>query len=186
MRVIAGEKRGFKLKAPKGRDTRPTEDRVKESLFNILGHIGENSLVLDLFAGSGSIGIEFLSRGAEKAYFIDSSAICIQTIRENLNHTGFLEKSQLIRGDSRKTIRFLARQGLKFDYIYIDPPYDEDLIMKSMEEIIARDILNDDGILILEHEKDLLLPGTAFGVKKTDERNYGSKVITFYTYKEEE
>ncbi len=94
MRVISGDKKGFKLKAPKGMDTRPTEDRIKESLFNILGPINENSIVLDLFSGSGSIGIEFLSRGGAKfVYFIDNSNLSISTIKENIAHTDFEKKN---------------------------------------------------------------------------------------------
>ncbi|NMB07782.1 MAG: 16S rRNA (guanine(966)-N(2))-methyltransferase RsmD [Tissierellia bacterium] len=185
MRVISGDKKGFKLKAPKGKDTRPTEDRVKESLFNILGDIDNNSMVLDLFAGSGSIGIEFLSRGAKMAYFIDNSSLSIKTIKENLIHTNFLKKSKIIKGDSIKSIKFLGREDIKFDYIYIDPPYGGNLIEKSMKSILKANILNNNAILILEHKKALDLPNILYGLEKTDIRNYGNKVLTFYTYNKE-
>lgn len=185
LRVISGDKKGFKLKAPKGKDTRPTEDRVKESLFNILGDIDNNSMVLDLFAGSGSIGIEFLSRGAKMAYFIDNSSLSIKTIKENLIHTNFLKKSKIIKGDSIKSIKFLGREDIKFDYIYIDPPYGGNLIEKSMKSILKANILNNNAILILEHKKALDLPNILYGLGKTDIRNYGNKVLTFYTYNKE-
>lgn len=184
MRVISGDKKGFKLKAPKGMDTRPTEDRIKESLFNILGPINENSIVLDLFSGSGSIGIEFLSRGAKFVYFIDNSNLSISTIKENIAHTDFEKKSRIIKGDSIKTIKFLDRKNIKFDYIYIDPPYGENLIEKSLEGISKVDILNNYALLILEHDKKKSFPDTIYKFKKTDMRNYGHKVLTFYTYEE--
>src|SRR5699024_2858791 len=139
LRVISGDKKGFKLKAPKGKDTRPTEDRIKESLFNILGPIDENAIVLDLFSGSGSIGIEFLSRGAKSVYFVDSSNLSINIIKENLKHTDLNKRSKIIKGDSVKIVKFLDRKNLKFDYIYIDPPYEGSLIEKSMEAISKTD-----------------------------------------------
>lgn len=185
MRVISGEKKGFKLKAPKGKDTRPTEDRIKESMFNILKNINDNSLVLDLFAGSGSIGIEFLSRGAKKAYFVDKSNFSIAAIKENLNHTGLLGKSKIIKNDSIKAIKLLARKDIKFHYIFVDPPYERDIIKKVIENIWRENILAKDGLIILEHEKKLELPNWIQGLEKVDERNYGSKSLTFYTYNKE-
>jgi 16S rRNA (guanine(966)-N(2))-methyltransferase RsmD len=185
LRVISGDKKGFKLKAPKGKDTRPTEDRVKESLFNILGDIDENSIVLDLFSGSGSIGIEFLSRGAKFTYFIDNSNLSINAIRENLIHTNFMGKSKIIKGDSIKIIKALNRENIKFDYIYIDPPYEGNLIEKSLENISKENILNNNAILILEHSKNKAFPSFLYGLEKKDTRNYGDKVLTFYIHKGE-
>ena len=183
--VISGEKKGFNLKAPKGRDTRPTEDRIKESMFNILKIIDENSIVLDLFAGSGSIGIEFLSRGAKKAYFVDKSNISINTIKDNLNHTRLIDKSKIIRTDSFKAIKLFGKKNVKFNYIFIDPPYEENLIIKAIKNIDEENILLENGIIIAEHEKELDLPDTINGLKKIDIRNYGSKSLTFYTYEKE-
>ena len=155
MRVISGEKKGFKLKAPKGKYTRPTEDRIKESLFNILKTIDKNSLVLDLFAGSGSIGIEFLSRGARMAYFVDKSNLSIITIKDNLIHTNLYDKSKIIKNDSFKTIKFLGKEGMKFNYIFIDPPYEKNLIHKAIEYILEENILANGGLIIIEHENNL-------------------------------
>ena len=123
MRVISGLKKGHKLKAPKGLEVRPTEDKIKESLFNILGNIDKDSLVLDLFGGSGSIGIEFLSRGARACYFVDISSNSISYIKDNLSHTGLNELANVIKSDSVKAIKQLSNRNLKFDYIYIDPPF---------------------------------------------------------------
>ena len=181
LRVISGTKRGYKLKGPKGKDTRPTEDRVKESLFNILGFINEESMVLDLFAGSGSIGIEFLSRGAKKAYFMDRSYLSIKTIKENLSYTDFEGSSQVIKIDSIKAIKLLGNENIKFNYIFVDPPYGKDLIMEVLENLWTRDILFEGGVIIIEHEKGLELGDRAYGFKRIDIRNYGDKSLSFYT-----
>lgn len=186
LRVISGEKKGFRLKAPKGMDTRPTEDRVKESLFNILGPIPNDSVILDLFAGSGSIGIEFLSRGAAKAYFVDNSPKSISVIKENLSHTGFLERAKIIKGDAIRTVKFLGRKGIKLDYIYIDPPFNKKLIKKALDEIKKGNISNNNGIIIMEHEKELSLSEEFSNFRKSDARRYGNKALTFYTYIGEE
>ncbi|OLS01722.1 16S rRNA (guanine(966)-N(2))-methyltransferase RsmD [Tissierella creatinophila] len=180
MRVISGISKGHKLKSPKGQNTRPTEDRIKESLFNILGTLKKDSLVLDLFAGSGAIGIEFLSRGANKAYFVDSSYESIKTVKENLEHTKFLEYATIYKKDSIGVISFLKDQGLKFDYIYIDPPFEKhDLLFTVLEHINRYHILHKDGVIMIEHEKQLELDEAIINFEKIDFRNYGSKSITF-------
>ena len=185
MRIISGDKKGYRLKAPKGKDVRPTEDRIKESMFNILQSIDYNSVALDLFAGSGSIGMEFLSRGAEKAYFVDKSKASIMIIKDNLNHTGLVDKSQVLKMDSIKAIGFFGKSNIKFDYIFIDPPYGKDLIIRAIESINYENILFENGIIIAEHEKTLDLPNEINEIRKIDRRNYGSKSLTFYTYNEE-
>lgn len=180
MRVISGSKKGYKLKAPKGKDTRPTEDRIKESLFNILREIDEESVVLDLYAGSGSIGIEFLSRGAKKAYFVDKSYLSVKAIGENLSHTGLEEKAEIIKKDVLRAIKQLGNQNIQFDYIFMDPPYGRNLIINAIEDIRKEDILRERGLIIVEHEKKLVLKEQLYGFTKLDCRNYGSKFLTFY------
>lgn len=181
MRIISGTKKGYKLKGPKGKNTRPTEDRVKESLFNILGPIDEESIVLDLFAGSGSIGIEFLSRGAKKVYFIDKSYLSIKAIKENLAHIDLEESSKVIKNDAIRSIKLLGNEKIKFNYIFIDPPYGQDLIIEVLENVRSQDILSKGGIMIIEHEKTLGLEDEIYDFKKTDSRNYGDKSLSFYT-----
>ncbi|QQY80772.1 16S rRNA (guanine(966)-N(2))-methyltransferase RsmD [Keratinibaculum paraultunense] len=180
MRVISGSKKGYKLKAPKGRDIRPTEDRIKESLFNILGDVDKNSIVLDLYAGSGSIGIEFLSRGAQKAYFIDNSIMSIKVINENLAHTGLEDKANVIKANAQKGINLLSKNNLSFDYIFMDPPYRQNLCIKILKYIYKKDILKKEGIIIIEHEKELILDDKIYGFTNIDHRNYGNKSLTFY------
>lgn len=183
MRVISGDKKGFRLKGPKGKYTRPTEDRIKESLFNILRHIDKSSIVLDLFAGSGAIGIEFLSRGAKRAYFVDRSYESIRCIKENLEHTGLKDRADVIKNDAIKAVNMLKSKKLKFSYIFIDPPYGHNLAVEVLERIWENNILEEKGIIILEHEKGLDLEDNIYDLIKMDSRNYGHKSLSFYTKK---
>lgn len=179
MRVISGSRKGHRLKSPKGLDTRPTQDRIKESLFNILGDIKEDSLVLDLFSGSGSVGIEFLSRGSKECYFIDNSLNSIKTIGYNLDATKFNEKSKVYKNDVFKAIQILGKKNMNFHYIFMDPPYRKNLILSVLESICENNLLKNEGIIIIEHESELILDTHIFALNKVDERIYGDKTITF-------
>lgn len=181
LRVISGLRKGHKLKAPKGTDVRPTEDRIKESLFNILRFIDKDSIILDAFGGTGSIGIEFLSRGAKVCYFVDNSHESIDIINENLKHTKFLDHSFVFRKDIMVAIKFFREEKLDFNYIYLDPPFREDGLIYSLLDLISKEsILKDDGIIIIEHEKELNLEGNVNEFIKFDYRKYGSKSLSFY------
>lgn len=181
MRVISGLRKGHKLKSPKGSDVRPTEDRVKESLFNILNKIDEEAIILDGFAGSGSVGIEFLSRGAKVCYFVDKSRESIKLVEENLIHTKFTDQARVLRKDLLLLIADFKVDNIKFDYIYLDPPFNQlNLIRDVLREISINDILDIDGKIIIEHEKGLVLEDEIYNLEKTDYRKYGSKAVTFY------
>lgn len=181
MRVISGLRKGHKLKAPRGMKVRPTEDRIKESLFSIIGTIDESSIVLDAFGGSGSIGIEFLSRGAKLCYFVDNFTDSINTINENLIHTKLIEQSIVEKKDINLAIRAFGSKRILFDYIYLDPPFrQDDFIKKLITHIYDTDILNQNGIIIVEHEKELMLEEKIEEFYKYDFRNYGSKSLSFY------
>ncbi len=187
LRVISGRSKGHKLKAPKGSKVRPTEDRIKESLFNIIRDINTSSIALDAFAGSGAIGIEFLSRGAKKVYFVDNSYDSISTIQENLNHTKLLNNAEVIKGDIFGEIKKFADENIKFNYIYLDPPFlIDNLLDRVFESIKEEDILATDGLLIVEHGKKLKLEDLIYGFKKVDYRSYGNKIIDFYKINTEE
>ena len=181
MRIISGSRKGLRLKTPKNQNIRPTQDRIKESLFNILGIIDENSIVLDLYAGTGNIGIEFLSRGAMKCYFIDNSYEGINLIRENINISNFNEKSYIYKKDVLKSLDFFSKNGIVFDYIFMDPPYRQNLPGKTLEIISKKNVLKDNGIVVVEHEKKLSLGNRILNLIKTDERDYGDKIISFYS-----
>ncbi|MCR3957070.1 MAG: 16S rRNA (guanine(966)-N(2))-methyltransferase RsmD [Gudongella sp.] len=184
MRVISGSRKGHRLIAPKGNTVRPTEDRVKESLFNILSPLKNNANVLDLFAGSGGIGIEFLSRGSKRVYFVDRSPESIRAIKKNLEHTKLMDEAEVIKGDARAVIKQFEQGHPAFDYIYVDPPYAEvELFHKILQLIADRGILSDDGIIIVEHDKAMILNNTYSNIEVFDNRSYGSKEMTYYRNK---
>ena len=153
MRVIGGTARGTKLNSIDELSTRPTLDRVKESLFNIINEKIQESIILDLFAGSGAIGIEFLSRGCKNAYLCDKSNKAIDMIFQNLKKTRLEENAKVLNVDYKKCLQDLASKGITFDIIYIDPPYKEDIAVKSVEMILSLKILKKEGIIIIETDE---------------------------------
>ena len=177
MRVISGSARGRKLKTPSGCDIRPTADLIKESIFNIVQFDIEGRRVLDIFAGTGQLGIEALSRGAHSAIFVDFSGQALKLISENLKLCGFLGKSHIFRGDALK----ILQNSEKFDLIFIDPPYDEDIADEILASIIEFDKLNDNGIIIFEMSADSVAPAATGPYKLCKEYKYGSVKIVKYS-----
>ena len=177
MRVITGSARGRRLGELKGMETRPTTDKVKESIFNCIQFDVENARVLDLFAGTGQLGIEALSRGAKSALFIDKRADAVKLVRENLALCRLEENAQVICGDS---VASLGAQRQKFDIIFLDPPYGSGLLEQAMEKIASFDILSPHGIMVAEHPADRCLPALAppYRVQKT--YRYGKISLTVY------
>lgn len=155
MRVIAGTARGRRLKELEGMDTRPTTDKVKESMFNILQFDLEGRRVLDLFAGTGQLGIEALSRGAAFAAFVERRPDAVRLIRENLAATEFTGQARVVQGDSQE---FLAGLREKFDIILLDPPYEAGLLEPVLERIAGFDILSPHGIIVAEHPAGNTMP----------------------------
>ena len=151
MRIITGKARGLKLKTPDGFSTRPTADRVKESLFNILNGLitfAEVNAVLDIFAGTGALGLESISRGAKSATFIDAATT--EILRENVRRTKFTDCT-ILRGDFDKILRRLGEQKLAFDLIFSDPPYATDFAQKSLTLVAELNLLNVGGLIVVEH-----------------------------------
>lgn len=175
MRVITGSARGRKLKTPENYDIRPTTDNVKEAVFNVIQFDIEGRRVLDLFAGTGQLGIECLSRGAASAVFVDKSREAVKIIKENL-------KSCSMSGTvlQEEALNVLGRGG-KFDLIFIDPPYDSELYDKVLEIINLVDILSDGGIIVCEARRDRDLPQMTGPYKKGREYTYGKVKICIYT-----
>lgn len=174
MRVITGTARGRRLLEPEGMDIRPTTDMVKEAMFNIVQFDIEGRRVLDLFAGTGQLGIEALSRGAAEAVFVDESAKSLKIVRANLERcclAGRVEQSD--------SIAFLHRAG-KFDLVFLDPPYDSDLLEKALEVIQNVDILNDGGIIVCESRREKSLPELDAPYRQTLSRRYGKVCLTVY------
>lgn len=185
MRVISGDRKGHKLISPKNKDIRPTEDRIKESMFNIIGKIYEDTVMLDLFAGSGGIGIEFLSRGARLVYFIDKSKEAAQLVYSNLSKTRLDNRAVVLQKDAISALKFLDTQGLVFNYIFIDPPYKDVELFKSVLEFISgSSIITNNTIIIVEHDKELTLNENYGKIIQTDNRRYGSKSMTYYKINE--
>lgn len=183
MRIISGKARGTKLYTLDGTATRPTLDRVKESLFNIIQNDIEDSTVLDLFSGSGAIGLEFLSRGAKRAVLCDSSKDAIKIIKQNVQKTHFEEKVEVYNMEFTKLVERLQNQ--KFDIIYIDPPYATDFIKISLEKIIEYGLVNENTKIIVETDDEtrILNQIEKMDVEITDKRKYGRATIIFLKYR---
>ena len=155
MRVITGTARGRRLKELEGMETRPTTDRVKEGMFSALQFEIEGRRVLDLFAGTGQLGIECLSRGAASAVFVDRRPDAVKLIRENLKITELQDRARVVQGDSLEFLRPLRE---KFDIVLLDPPYDTGVLEEAVELLTAFDILNPHGIIVAEHPAGRSLP----------------------------
>jgi len=177
LRIIAGEARGRVLAAPKGLKTRPTQDRVRESLFSILMPRIPGARVLDLFAGSGALGLEALSRGAAHATFVDHSRAAQAAVRRNIEAVGVSGRAALLPCDWREALRRLRPEGARFTLVFLDPPYR----MPGAEALpgALRDsgVVSDETLVVFEHARDFT-PGTA-GWRVRDMRVYGDTVITF-------
>lgn len=150
MRVISGTARGLKLKAPDGLNTRPTTDRIKESLFNIIAAGLYDICFVDLFSGSGSIGIEALSRGARKAYFCDNNAKSIAVINDNIGRARLADKAVVMQCGYLQALERIRAAGDKIDIAFLDPPYNTGLVRGALEAIVRLDLLADDGFIIAE------------------------------------
>lgn len=150
MRVIAGEKRHLILKTLSDLSIRPTTDKIKETLFNMIQFDVPQTNFLDLFAGSGAIGIEALSRGAKFATFVDNSFEAVKVINENLSHTNLIDRAQIIKKDVDFAIDFLDKDCVKYGIVFMDPPYGKDLYKTAFEKLLNSNIIDNDTLLILE------------------------------------
>ena len=175
MRVTGGTGRGRKLKVPAG-GVRPTSDKVKQALFNIMGERVPGSAFLDLFAGAGGIGIEALSRGAERVVFVDASRASLDIIRHNVDLSGFGERAQVV---SSKAEAYLKKAAEQFDSVFLDPPYAAEL-KPLLERIAEAGVLKPDALVIAEHFKKQPSPEKAGTLTLYREARYGDTVLAFY------
>lgn len=182
MRVIAGKVKGHRLRVPKGQDVRPTAARVKEALFNILPHDLSGLRVLDLYAGSGNLSAEALSRGAAQVVLVDASRQAGKAIRENLAMLGFSEKSKVWIAPVLQSTRMLARRGEKFDLIFLDPPYERDWVGKTLRAIAHEELLREAGILVVEHSVREKVEENYGRLNLRDQRRYGTTLLSFFGY----
>ncbi|MBQ7759112.1 16S rRNA (guanine(966)-N(2))-methyltransferase RsmD [Anaerotignum sp.] len=184
MRVIAGAAKGHNLQTIEGLETRPTTDRIKETLFNIIAFDLPECSFLDLFSGSGAIGIEALSRGAKEAVFVDAAAECQKVITANLQHTKLQDRARLMKTDVFSALDKLAAEGKKFDIIFMDPPYAAGLYEPVLEKIMEKGLLKEEGYLITEGSSQIPLTPPA-GMKILREKVYKTTILTFLCLEEE-
>ncbi len=178
MRIIAGSKRGSALAAPKGMDTRPTLDRVKESLFAILQFEIRGKRVLDLFAGSGSLGLEALSRGADFAFFCDADRQALRAVEANIQKLGFGNRSKVYACSFEAAVAALSRGSQQVDIVFLDPPYGAGLYTKALAALQSGGILAPGAILVAEHEP-ARPPEIPAGLTLYDSRRYGEVALSF-------
>ena len=174
MRVITGSARGRKLLTPENYDIRPTTDNVKESIFNIIQFDIEGRRVLDLFAGTGQLGIECLSRGAESAVFVDQDREAVRIVKDNLKACGL--KGTVIQQDAKTFLHSCS----PFDIIFVDPPYDSNLYETVLETVNSIDLLTDGGIMVCESRRERAMPEMVAPYKKRREYNYGRVKLCLY------
>ena len=177
MRVITGKARGVQLKTPDGMLTRPTADRVKEALFSIINFDLPGAAVLDLFGGTGQLGIEALSRGADSAVFVDQREDACKIIRENLRRTKLESQGRVVRSDY---LDYLRRSREKFDIILLDPPYAEVFLENALKCITEIDILQSGGIIVAERPVEKELPFEFEGYTRSKDYKYGKILLTIY------
>ena len=182
MRVIAGVARGRRLKPPRGRDVRPTADRVKESLFNVLAPRLAGCAFIDLCAGAGGVGIEALSRGAARAVFVDQSPVSLRLIEENLQATGLAAAGRhgLLRGEAAAIVADLAARGEGFDLAFVDPPYGGGLVPPILAALAGA--LTPDGIAIAEHHKKDPMPEQVGVLRRFRQLTFGETVLSLYAH----
>ena len=182
MRVVSGKFRGMKLNTIEGDSTRPTRDMVKEALFSIIMNYVPDCTFLDLFAGSGAIGIEALSRGAKEVIFVDNNPKCVKVIIDNVKKLKAEDGSRIYNTDYMVALKKL--QGEKIDVIYLDPPYNKEMSVKAANLISEYDILSDDGIIIIESDTNEFVPDLIGRYEKYNYKRYGRNILSLYRRKE--
>lgn len=179
MRIIAGERRGAKLEAVPGLNTRPTADRVKEGLFNIIQmDIDSDTIVLDAFAGTGALGLEALSRGAREAVFIEENPQALAVLRQNIAKCRYEDRARVISGDALSILPQLT--GIAFDLIFVDPPYRKNLYEAVLFSVLKYHLLSEYGILVSEHSKSIPFSWQEEGLNLYKTRSYGETVLNFF------
>lgn len=186
MRVVSGSAKGRPLKAVPGTGTRPTTDKVKEALFSMIGPYFDGGTALDLFAGSGGLGIEALSRGVDKAVFVDLEPKSIEVIRTNLKATKLEDQAAVYRNDAGRALKALAKRGTRFDLVFLDPPYrmkNGDELMQTMHDL---ELLEPGATIVLEYESKYEYPERFGPFEQTRKSVYGETAVSIYLYEPNE
>src|SRR5699024_9715555 len=174
MRVIAGRLKGRNFKSVSGKMTRPTGDKVKESIFHMMGPYFNGGKCLDLFAGSGSLGIEAISRGMDRVIFIDKSSLAIKTIRQNVDTLSIQSQCEIYRNSAYRAIEILSKKKCSFDLIILDPPYEKGNYQKLIHMIVEHHLINDYGLVYLEHNPQENITFNPNQFKALHEKNYNA------------
>ena len=181
MRVISGTCKGRQLKAVPGSSTRPTTDKMKETIFNMIGPYFNGGLGLDLFSGSGGLGIEAISRGLDKVIFVDRDMNAIKTLRGNVSLCRFEDNSEIYRNDAARALKAIVKRDLKFNYIFLDPPYHQQKLVELLEVIAKNNLLTENGFIICEHGADVVLPEKISQLRQEKTGTYGVIGLTIYS-----
>ncbi|TCP30486.1 16S rRNA (guanine(966)-N(2))-methyltransferase RsmD [Scopulibacillus darangshiensis] len=188
MRVIAGVCKGRPLKAVGGNNTRPTTDKVKETIFNMIGPFFSGGQALDLYSGSGGLGIEALSRGIDQAVFIDKFGPAIAAIKENVSRCHFKEKADIYRNTVNRALAILTKREAQFDLVFMDPPYAKQQISKEINLLLKGNLLKEEAIVVVEHDDAICLPEYfSTSLKQWKHQTYhGKTAVSIYRYLREE
>ena len=182
LRIIAGEFKGRKLRSVHGTKTRPTANRIREAIFNILAFQIHNCCVLDLFAGTGAYGIEALSRGAKKAVFVDIDRDSISVLEANIKGLSLESRAKIIRWDLTKNLNCLLPLGIGFNLVFLDPPYNKKMILPTLSNLLTSQSMANDARLIVEHSNRESLVTDQLPLKIIDQRRYGKTLVSFLLY----
>ncbi|MCL1630961.1 16S rRNA (guanine(966)-N(2))-methyltransferase RsmD [Sporolactobacillus sp. CPB3-1] len=184
MRVISGENKGRKLKTVNSRMTRPTTDKVKETIFNMIGPFFDGGMVLDLYGGSGGLGIEALSRGCAFSVFVDRAAAACNIIRENVAACGYKERAKIMKLEAARALEQLSVENREFTLVFIDPPYAKQHILNDLDTLVKRRLLRPNAVVVVEHDEDVQLPDTWEGklVRKKYRTYQGYTAVSVYHF----
>jgi len=182
LRIISGRFKGKKLHSVRGLTIRPTADRLRESIFNILSHGVLNAVVLDLFAGTGAMGIEALSRGAESAVFVENNPKALSVIHRNITSCCFGKQARIIKWDIKKNLNCLKSAGTPFDLVFLDPPYNRGMVTSALLNLEQTGSLKKGARIVVEHSPQEPIPDPVFMFDIADRRKYGKTLVSFLTY----
>ncbi|MFJ7933032.1 16S rRNA (guanine(966)-N(2))-methyltransferase RsmD [Sporosarcina sp. NPDC096371] len=180
MRVVAGSRKGIPLKSLQGTDTRPTSDKVKESIFNIIGPYFDGGVAVELFGGSGSLSLEALSRGVDEAFIFEKNAKACAIIKANAEKCRFTEELRIHRADARNAEKVLQATQKKVKLLFIDPPYAEIAFYDLARDFAEADLLTDNAVIVCEHDKQLVLPESYASYHKIKSSVYGNSAVSIY------
>jgi len=182
MRVISGSAKGRPLKAVPGLSTRPTTDKVKEAIFSMIGPYFDGGAVLDLFAGTGGLAIEALSRGMDKAVLVDIEKKCIDTIRYNLQASAVADRAEVYRNDAGRALKVLAKRGVQFQLVFLDPPYRQKMISELIGIMEEGNLLTQGATIVVEHDANNIYEKPSESLMCQRKANYGDTTVSIFTY----